>query len=212
MKKFLLPALVVIFLVSAFLVGVFLYKNSQSRRFAAEKGEEIEVKSEKLTRQQSLRSSLGGQENEKEVDTKLANYLLTPGPVKKNLNGKEVVTSVNGRFVRFEKITGSEDKYLVLDGPEAPYNKLRVVAKPDKTRNRPYPTQVNVLLAQKTGSVSSRLKSVGDFGKLGDDWMSFYFTPGVWLKGILYRNGAQTVFDENGVYVLRAINVSEIKK
>ena len=190
-----------VFLVGLIALGAFVYKTSGNRRFAAEKGEEIKIKNEELKIK-----------DEKEVDTKLANYLLTPGPVKKNLNGKEIITSVNGRFVRFEEIAGSEDKYLVLDGPETPYNKLRVVAKPDKTQSRPYPTQVNVLLAQKTGSISSRLKSVGDFGKLGDDWVSFYFTPNVWLKGILYRDGAQVVSDGNGVYVLRAINVSEIKK
>ena len=209
MKKFLLFVLVMVFLVSAFLVGVFLYKNGGDRRFAAEKGEEIKINNEKLTRQQSLHSSLGGQEIK---DDKIKEYLLTSGPVKKNLNGQAVVTSVNGRFVRFEDIAESEDKYLVLDGVETPYNKLRVVAKPDKTKNRPYPTQVNVLLSRKTGSINSRLRQVGDFGDLRADWISFYFTSGVWLKGILYKNDTESVLDENGVYVLRAINVSEIRQ
>ena len=201
-----------VFLVSISLVGVFLYKNSGNKRLVAEKGEEIKVKSEKLTRQQSLRSSLGGQENEKEVDTKLANYLLTPGPVKRRYGSKEVVTSVNGRFIKLEDIPNSKDKYLLLDGVESKYSKLRIVGEKRPEEGLNYVTQLSVIGAgsPKGKSISSRLREVGYFDSLSEDEINFILRPNVWLKAILYLRNQAPITDDQGHYYVLAVSANAL--
>ncbi len=201
MKKFLLLALVMVFLVSASLVGVFLYKNSGDRRFAAEKGEKIEVGSEKI-------EDKGG----KGVDTKLANYLLTPGPVKRRYGSKEVVTSVNGRFIKLEDIPNSKDKYLLLDGVESKYSKLRIVGEKRPEEGLDYVTQLSVIGAgsPKGKSISSRLREVGYFDSLSEDEINFILRPNVWLKAILYLRNQAPVTDDQGHYYVLAVSANAL--
>lgn len=201
MKRFILPVLVMVFLVSVFLVGVFIYKNSEDKRLAAEKGEEIKIKNEELKIK-----------DEKEVDTKLANYLLTPGPVKRRYGSKEVVTSVNGRFIKLEDIPNSKDKYLLLDGVESKYSKLRIVGEKRPEEGLDYVTQLSVIGAgsPKGKSISSRLREVGYFDSLSEDEINFILRPNVWLKAILYLRNQAPVTDDQGHYYVLAVSANAL--
>ena len=198
MKKFLLPALVMVFLVSVFLVGVFLYKNSQSRRFAAEKGEEIKVNSEKL----KVKS-----EEESEKRTFLKSY-VNAGVTTHNGS----IVSVNGPFVGFEPISSSDDVYLKLKLPDKNAPRLRVVYKPDKNRGVAKVTEVSIVRPDnKAQGLAEALRLVGDINKISKDELDFLFRPNIWVSAILYLDEkGNNLKDASGAYYVRAVTVKEI--
>ena len=198
MKRFILPVLVIVFLVSVSLVGVFLYKNSQSRRFAAEKGEKIEVRREKI-------EDKSGEASEKRAFLKsYVNAGVTTH------NGS--IVSVNGPFVGFEPISNSDDVYLKLKLPDKNIPRLRVVYKPDKDRGVRKVTEVSIIRPDKKAQgLAEALRLVGDINKISKDELDFLFRPNIWVSAILYldKNGFN-LEDESGAYYVRALTVKEI--
>lgn len=200
MKRYILPALVVIFLVSASLVGVFLYKNSSNRRFAAEKGEEIKIDNEKLKI-----------ENEKSENRNIAgieNY-NTPGIVSRN--GR--ILSINGVFQRWQDIPNSKDKYIVIDASsDQSIPKLRVVFFKHNDVRRV--TQLSYLrLQNNVNNVHDALVLVGSLDKISEDELNLLIRPGVWLSVLPYyeKKDGQVKLKTCGdnCYYVRAITTQE---
>ena len=193
-----------VFLVSVFLVGVFLYKNSQSRRFAAEKGEEIEVRSEKL--------KVENEKKEGELKKKLGSY-AQEGVVKKKANGKEQVVAVGGRFVRLEPVPDSKDKYLILAAEDKKVPKLRLVFTPRPQEGIRFSTEISVIgQTQKLDSVQQALRLIGELDKLDQTTVDFLFRPDVWMTALPYYQNNQpgpVKKDINGAYYVRALTVVE---
>ena len=164
---------------------------------------------------------LGAGSKKETEDVELNSYLLTPGPVRRKVEGKEIVTSINGRFAGWEEIKGSEDRYLILDAGEGqvggnrsdgPYFKVRVVFVPEPDKGIKNATQLSVINQVKSLPLYERLRLVGEFDALSNEQLHFFFSPGIWLKAILYRDGVKHLLDEQGVYYVRAINVNEALK
>ena len=198
MKKFLLPVLVIVFLVSVSLAGVFLYKNSGKRRFAAEKGEKIEVGSRKI-------EDKSGEEKEKR--TFLKSY-VNAGVTTHNGS----IVSVNGPFVGFEPISSSDDVYLKLKLPDKNAPRLRVVYKLDKDRGVTKVTEVSIVRPDnKAQGLAKALRLVGDINKISKDELDFLFRPNIWVSAILYLDEkGNNLKDASGAYYVRALTVKEI--
>ncbi len=143
------------------------------------------------------------------ADVALGTYLLTPGPVRRRYEGREIITSINGRFAGWEEIAGSEDRYLILEGVSSEFSRLRVVAQSDKTKGIFQKTQISVINQIRDVPLYDRLRLVGEFGDLSKEQVDFFFQPGIWLKAIFYRDGTRHFQDEQGAYYVRAINVNE---
>jgi len=183
----------------------------REERFSAQRAGEI--KNEKL----KIENEGDGEDG---VDVQLSSYLLTPGPVRRKVEGKEIVTSINGRFVGWEEIKGSEDRYLILDAGEGqvggnrsdgPYFKVRVVFVPEPDKGIKDATQLSVIATSgmKGRSISSRLREVGYFGQLPEERLNFFLPKGVWLKAILYLKDNSPLMDDKGSYYALAISASE---
>ena len=201
MKKFILPVLVIVFLVSAFLVGVFLYKNSGNRRFVAEKGEEIEVRSEKMEDRSRKEKDVGS-----DVPEWVKRY-LKPGVQYRGDRREKKAFLINGTFEEFQEIAGSKDKYLVLKakGHEIPL--LRVVFQPNKEKGIVIPTEVNLLHSQAESLVAGVQPYVKDISQLNEQELQGLFLRGVWLSVIPYKRGGEIIKDERGAYYVISITL-----
>ena len=179
-------------------MGVFVYRNSQNKRFAAEKGEKIEVKSEKL----KVKSG-----EEKEKRTFLKSY-VNPGVTTHNGS----IVSVNGPFVGFEPIPDSNDVYLKLELPDKNIPKLHVVFKPDESQGVMKVTEVSIIRPDKKAQgLVEALRLVGDINKISKDELDFLFRPNIWVSAILYLDEkGGNLKDPSGAYYVRALTIKEI--
>ena len=200
MKKFILPALVMVFLVGLIALGAFVYKTSGNRRFAAEKGEEIKINNKKLKikNEKSKNRNIAGIEN-----------YNTPGIVSRN--GR--ILSINGVFQRWQDIPNSKDKYIVIDASsDQPIPKLRVVlSKHDDVKRV---TQLSYLRLQNNiNNVHDALVLVGSLDKVSEDELNLLIRPGVWLSVLPYyeKKDGQVKLKTCGdnCYYVRAITTQE---
>ena len=204
MKKFLLPALVMVFLVSVFLVGVFLYKNSGNRRFAAEKGEEIKVKSEKLKVKNE------GEKVSDNLPEWVGEYILTPGPVKRTIKDGRRLSSVNGRFQELEPVPNSSDRYLILSGVPDNFRRLRLIYIPKPEEGVLETTQINIITPKKeTSSIFESVRQAGTVDKLSEDEVNLLLRPNVPVKAMFYQGNEGPVRDKDGTYYVIAVTTLE---
>ena len=200
MKRFILPALVIVVIFSLVLAGWFFF------------GKERRV---------SLGPTSGGQEMKDEAQTGtkvkreeepewVARYILTPGPVRREVNGQQVITSVNGRFVRFEEIEGSADKYLVLEA-ESDIPRLRVIFSKDPERGIEYTTQLSIMRPTKNQtSIVEAIREIGNLNELPEETINLVVRPGIWLKAILHiDDNHEAKRDKSGAYYVREITTKE---
>ncbi len=198
MKRYLLPALA-FFLVVVLGFGFWWLRSGEWTLPAEKAGEVGEIEDRRWKMEDG------------EVDVELSSYLLTPGPVRRKVEGKEVVTSVNGRFIKLENIPNSKDKYLFLDGVEGKFSQLRIVGEKRPEIGLNYITQLSVISAysSKGKSISSRLREVGYFDSLSEEKLGFFLRPNVWLKAILYLRNQSPMTDRQGHYYVLAVSVNE---
>ena len=200
MKRFILPGLALVVVFSLVLAGWFFF------------GKERRV---------SLGPTSGGQEmkdvaqtgtkvKQEEEPEWVARYILTPGPVRREVNGQQVITSVNGRFVRFEEIEGSTDKYLVLEA-ESDMPRLRVIFARNPEVGINYTTRLSIIRPSKNQtSIVEAVREVGNLDELPEETLNLVVRPGIWLKAILYMgDNHEMKQDGSGAYYVREITTKE---
>ena len=204
MKKFFLPALVMVFLFGLIAVGVLVYKKSGNRRFAAEKGEEIKIKNEKL----KIKDGKAGEGSD--VPEWVGKYILTPGPVKNTVRSGKQLTSVNGRFKSLEPVPNSKDKYLVLSGVPENFSKLRVIYTPKPSEGIKRTTQVNLIVPKKDATtILETIRQIGTVDTLSNDELNLALRPGILVKAMFYQGDSGPIKDETGTYYVIAITTLE---
>jgi len=172
-------------------------------------------------RRVSLGPTSGGQEmkdvaqtgtkvKQEEEPEWVARYILTPGPVRREVNGQQVITSVNGRFVRFEEIEGSTDKYLVLEA-ESDMPRLRVIFARNPEVGINYTTRLSIIRPSKNQtSIVEAVREVGNLDELPEETLNLVVRPGIWLKAILYMgDNHEMKQDGSGAYYVREITTKE---
>jgi len=197
MKKFVLPGLVIVGVVAVTL-GVWWLKGREER-IGVERDSRIE--NEKLKIENDQASSVA------RLPSWAQRYLKPGVQYRLDKLGHEQVSLVNGEFVRWQRINGSKDKYLVLqaEGQEIPL--LRVVFTP---RDDLVPTQVGLFFPQKASA------GANDFGRLVSDDISTLdtetfnslFTAQSWVSALVWRDElGKSRQDEAGAYIVRTLMV-----
>ena len=207
MKKVILPGLAVVGVVAVALGGVWWIRNREVR-YSVEEGREVGRR--ELGVGSNKRQSQDADKKQKELPEWLGNY-ITPGVVRTKLAGKEVPTSVNGRFKRFEPIQNSQDRYLVLETPAGETYKVRLVFAPQPEKGVRHATELSIIRpTHGATSVQGALKVVGDLDQVDQDTREFLFRPGIWVTAMIYLDSANRALeDENGVYFIRAVSIKE---
>jgi hypothetical protein len=200
MKRFILPGLAIVVVFSLVLAGWFFF--GKERR--------VSLGPDSAGQKMKDEAQTGTKVKQEEEPEWVARYILTPGPVKREVNGQQVITSVNGRFVRFEEIEGSADKYLVLEA-ESDIPRLRVIFSKDPERGIEYTTQLNIMRPTKNQvSIVGAMKELGNVDIISTDTLSLVLRPGIWVKAILYRSkDGMPKQDKDGAYYVSAITTKE---
>jgi hypothetical protein len=200
MKRFILPGLALVVVFSLVLAGWFFFGKERRVSLGPTSGGQ-EMKDEAQT---------GTKVKQEEEPEWVARYILTPGPVRREVNGQQVITSVNGRFVRFEEIEGSTDKYLVLEA-ESDMPRLRVIFARNPEVGINYTTRLSIIRPSKNQtSIVEAVREVGNLDELPEETLNLVVRPGIWLKAILYMgDNHEMKQDGSGAYYVREITTKE---